>query len=137
MDGRASVRPTEINGSAGTDEVSGPATSGNSDEPARFPLTIREVIRRGRTERDELVRLRAEVTQLRIRAESAEHLLGALPDDGRDATAGRGAAPRNGHAAPNGKAPTNGRVRGAAAPNPPGAPNGWAPAAVLPRSKER
>ena len=79
MDGRAGVQPTETNGSVVRDAASAPpvSTSGTADEPVRSPLTIREVVRRARQELDELERLRAEVDELRVRAESAEHMLGS------------------------------------------------------------
>ena len=135
MDGRAGVQPTETNGSV-RDEPWGTSTSATTEETVRFPLTIREVVRRGRKEREELERLRLEVDQLRVRAESAEQLLEAAPK------AEAVAPPRNGHDTANGNGDANGgramngngsgygaHLRGRRA-----APSGWAPAAMLPRS---
>jgi hypothetical protein len=80
---------------------------------ARFPLTIREVVRRGREDAGELDRLRAEVDHLRRRAEAAEDLLRA------------GHAPDVRKAAP---APDAHHVPSRVAAS----PSAWAPAAVFP-----
>jgi hypothetical protein len=93
---------------------------------ARFPLTIREVVRRGREDAGELDRLRAEVDHLRRRAEAAEDLLRA-----GDAPAHRADPPTR-----NGRAPENGHVRPAehhVAYRDAASPSAWAPAAVFPR----
>ena len=81
---------------------------------ARFPLTIREVVRRGREDVGELDRLRAEVDHLRRRAEAAEDLL------------------RAGHATPvNAAAPAADAHH--VASRIAASPSAWAPAAVFPR----
>ena len=67
MDGRAGVQPTETNRSVGNDELRGPSASETPDELMSVPLTIREVVRRGRVDRNELDRLRAEIERLRLR----------------------------------------------------------------------
>ena len=157
MDGRAGVQPTDTNGSVDRDEALSTSTSGKADELVRFPLTIREVIRRGRRDRDELARLRAEVEELRIRAESAEHLLESTPKPvatarrpaglgetvngepapdeiaaGPVATNGHPGNGRaaNGHGAKNGHSSANGRIVA------PTTVSGWAPAAMLPPSRQ-
>jgi len=157
MDGRAGVQPTETKGPVVRDDASSTSTSGKAEELVRFPLTIREVIRRGRRDRDELERLRAEVDELRIRAESAEQLLESVPKpvaaaprrtgrgetvNGEPAPDETAAAPvaasshsatapaANGNGAKNGHSSTNGRVVV------PATVRGWAPAAMLPRSRQ-
>ena len=82
MDGRAGVQPTETNGSVvGDAAAAAPMSASGPTEPARLPLTIREVVRRARQDFDAVERLRAEVDELRVRAESAEHLLGSAPGE--------------------------------------------------------
>jgi hypothetical protein len=96
---------------------------------ARFPLTIREVVRRGREGAGELDRLRAEVDHLRRRAEAAEDLLRA-----GDATLHRADAPIR-----SARAQGNGHVRSAPHPVASGdaaSASAWAPAAVFPRGPE-
>jgi hypothetical protein len=152
MDGRAGVQPTETNGSVTRDEPLGTSTSATTEEIVRFPLTIREVVRRGRRDREELERLRSEVDQLRIRAESAEQKLEAAPEAAklRPDAADVAAPPHNGHDTVNGNGATNGNgnaINGNAhgnGNNPaarlrarPAAPTGWAPAAMLPSSRRR
>ena len=80
MDGRAGVQPTETDGPVARDIASGISTPAGAERVAHLPLTIREVVRRARVDLDEVERLRAEVDQLRVRAESAEHLLESAPD---------------------------------------------------------
>ena len=145
MDGRAGVQPPEINGSVARDEPLDTSTSATTEEIVRFPLTIREVVRRGRKDREELERLRSEVDQLRVRAESAEQLLeagrqapepGAPARNGHDTVNGNGAGAKNaangnGNSAANGNAAVYGRARRA-----PAKPRGWAPAAMLPDTRQ-
>jgi hypothetical protein len=136
MDGRAGLQPTETNGTVGSDDHSGTSASGNGNgsQPA-LPLTIREVVRRGRLDLEEIDRLRGEVDRLRIRAESAEHLLSARPAGVAPvATNGNGSngngSNGNGHdgngSARNGKR-RNGKRASASA---------WATAAVVPHTRE-
>jgi hypothetical protein len=139
MDGRAGVQPTERNGSVVRDEPSGTSTSATTEEIVRFPLTIREVVRRGRRDREELERLRSEVDQLRLRAESAEQLLEAgprAPEPVSPARNGHDTVNGNGHGASNGNGNGNAAEHGWARRTP-AAPRGWAPAAMLPRSRPR
>ena len=144
MDGRAGVQPTEINGSVARDEPLGTSTSATTEEIVRFPLTIREVVRRGRKDREELERLRSEVDQLRVRAESAEQLL----EVGRRAAepARNGHDKVNGNGASTGTGATNGNANGNENVNPwaqgrvtrpAPAPSGWTPAAMLPSARQR
>jgi len=160
MDGRAGVQPTETNGSVGNDELRGSSASEKPDEMS-LPLTIREVVRRGRVDRDEVDRLRAEIDRLRLRAESAEHLLQAQPDraptNGVAPIARNEQAPVDGQAGTDESAPVDGQagtdesapVDGQAGTDGP-APSGrrreqsptasgstrWATAAVLPSSRK-
>ncbi|MGO9876819.1 MAG: hypothetical protein ACLPVY_23840 [Acidimicrobiia bacterium] len=143
MDGRAGVQPTETDGPVESDELRGPSASEKPDELASVPLTIREVVRRGRLDRNELDRLRAEIDRLRLRAESAEHLLQAKPDDA--ATNGVAPIARNGQAAADGQGAVDGQgvvdgqARAARRPRqPPTASSSsrWATAAVLPSSRD-
>ena len=160
MDGRAGVPPTETNGSVDTDVLEGAPAPEHNGRGLRFPLTIREVVRRGRADREELDRLRAEVDQLRLRAESAELRLEAGADDdgafapygnvdggfdGGSANGGSSSGAAHNGTAPNGTAHNGTAHNGAPAPNGPAryrreakaaAPTGWATAAVLPRSKQ-
>jgi len=84
---------------------------------ARFPLTIREVVRRGREDAGEIDRLRAEVEHLRRRAEAAEDLLRA----GHVPPASAAARAADAH-----------RVASRVAAS----PSAWAPAAVFPRGSD-
>src|SRR5580700_8412663 len=125
----ADVQTTESNGSA-VDDVTGRSPA-SSVEPARsVPLTIREIVRRGRAEREEVDRLRAEIEQLRLRAESAEELLRTAPDQATphepDPHAQNGHGPADGDSRPDRQ-----RKR-----PPTDATHRWAPAAVLPRSRQ-
>ena len=143
MDGRAGVQPPEINGSVARDEPLDTSTSATTEEIVRFPLTIREVVRRGRKDREELERLRSEVDQLRVRAESAEQLLEAAPqapEPVSPARNGHDTVNGNGHGASNGNGNGNGNGNAVAhgwARRAPAAPRGWAPAAMLPSSRPR
>ena len=148
MDGRAGVQPTETNGSVGNDELRGSSASEKPDEMS-LPLTIREVVRRGRVDRDEVDRLRAEIDRLRLRAESAEHLLQAQPDraptNGVAPIARNEQAPVDGQAGTDESAPVDGQA-GTDGPAPSGrrreqSPTAsgstrWATAAVLPSSRK-
>jgi hypothetical protein len=149
MDGRAGVQPTDTNESVGNDELRGSSASEKPDELRSLPLTIREVVRRGRVDRDEVDRLRAEIDRLRLRAESAEHLLQAQPDraptNGTAPIAGNEPAPMDGQAGTDRQsgtdeqAPVDGQApsdrRREQSPTASGATR-WATAAVLPSSRK-
>ena len=126
---RAGVQPTESNGAVAND-VAGRSSAPAVEPALSVPLTIREVVRRGRAEREELDRLRAEIEQLRLRAESAEELLRTAPDQATphepDPHAQNGHGPADGDSRPDRQ-----RKR-----PPTDATHRWAPAAVLPRSRQ-
>jgi len=131
MDGRAGVPPTENNGSVARDVADRLPASARPVEPTRsIPLTIREVVRRGRAERDEVDRLRGEVEQLRLRAESAEQQLQAAPNQ----AAPIGAAPtaHDGGVAADGNGRASRQRKRASSDS----TSRWATAAVLPRSPD-
>ncbi len=132
MDGRGGVQPTDTNGSVGNDgHGRSPAPATTPELAAPLPLTIREVVRRGREDRSELDRLRAEVDRLRLRAESAEDQLRAILH--------RGTSNGQGPISQSGPDAADGQVRAARQrKRSPGCSTGrWATAAVLPRSQER
>jgi len=128
MHGRAGVAPTDTNGSVAHDLTRRSPASAPSAEPVpSIPLTIREVVRRGRAQRDEVNRLRDEVQHLRLRAESAERLLRTAPEPAAptepDPNAQDGHVPADLHRRPDGsqqRSPSDATPR-------------WATAAVFPR----